>query len=212
MNILVTGGSRGIGAEVVRQIKDQDHAFFAPFRWALDLKDITSVWKFLSEPGSMDYDAIVFCHGTWYSVPPSQRIDKQLPWLDQYRERVVGPICLIDTYLAAGKDISVVMVSSTRGFIGGVDTGPYAAACAAQIALMQGYAREWPDSRFNAVCPGWTDTDMGKDVLATGGANPNAIPQDPAVVAAAIVELVESDESGTVLRIIDGRTSQASWI
>jgi len=211
MKILVTGGSRGIGAEVVRQLGGRRSGVYAPFRSRLDLQDIVSIRKYLTETPA-DIDTWVFCHGTWYSTPPSMRSIAERPWLDQYRERVSGPMAIIDTYLAFKKDISVVMVSSTRGFIGGVDTGPYAAACAAQIALMQGYAREWPDSRFNVICPGWTDTDMGKEVLATGGANPKAVPQDPAVVAAIIVDLVmDVGFNGAVFRVVDGIANSARW-
>ena len=103
------------------------------------------------------------------------------------------------------------MVSSTRGFIGGLHTGPYAAACAAQIALMQGYAREYEGVRFNCLCPGLTDTDRGGQVIATGGAKPDAIAQQPSVVAAEIVRLIESGDNGRVMRVVDGKAWEARW-
>jgi NAD(P)-dependent dehydrogenase (short-subunit alcohol dehydrogenase family) len=107
---------------------------------------------------------------------------------------------------------SVTMVSSTRGFIGGVATGPYSAACAAQIALMQGYAREYQGVRFNCVAPGWTDTDMGKEVAATGGVKPGAVAQPPGAVANVIVDLVEGEANGAVVRVVDGQATMAKWV
>jgi len=102
----------------------------------------------------------------------------------------------------------VVMVSSTRGLIGGVNTGPYSCAAAAQIALMQGYAREWPGVRFNVMCPGLTDTRMAAQVRATGGAKPDAIAQPPRAVAQVIVDLLEGDANGKVVRGVDGEAQE----
>lgn len=161
----------------------------------------------------MKFDALIFCHGEWYSRLSGER--EVIDWYHQYTMRVVWPFEFME-FLIGGhlgtRPTCVVMVSSTRGFIGGVDTGPYAAACAAQIALMQGYAREWPGVRFNVVCPGLTDTDMGRQVIATGGAKPDAVPQPPEAVARAIVDLLESDANGKVLRVVDGKVSEAEWI
>jgi NAD(P)-dependent dehydrogenase (short-subunit alcohol dehydrogenase family) len=111
----------------------------------------------------------------------------------------------------------VVMVASTRGFIGGIDTGPYSAACAAQIALMLGYAREFKGgpgkARFNCVAPGLTETDMGQIVKATGGAKPGTVGQPPEAVAAAIVGLVTDGASnGRVVRVVDGVAADAKWV
>jgi len=131
VKVLVTGASRGIGAEAVRQFREHDWHVLAPSRRVLSFGNINAVNDYLAMQLPEDLDAVVFCHGTWYSQPPIRRTLSEESWLDQYRERVSGPMRLVDNHLAAGENISVVMVSSTRGFIGGVDTGPYAAACAA---------------------------------------------------------------------------------
>mgnify|MGYP001620044270 len=205
---LLTGGSRGIGAATASMLRERNWLVKTPTRAELDFSSVASVAKFcvaLESP-----DALIFCHGTWYSALPSEQ--SEADWLAQYRERVLGPIRLIESYLLGQtKPGCIVMVASTRGFIGGVDSGPYAVACAAQIALMQGYAREWPGTRFNCVCPGLTDTLMGHRVIETGGARPGSVPQDPLMVAEAIFDLVESDANGEVIRMVDGMASEAKW-
>ena len=208
---LLTGGSRGIGAATAAILRERGWDVLAPTRAELDFSSTASTAQYaVSMWGTESPDALIFCHGTWYSALPSEQ--SEADWLAQYRARVLGPLRLIESFLLGQtKPGCVVMVSSTRGFIGGVDTGPYAVACAAQIALMQGYAREWPGTRFNCVCPSLTATDMEKQVRETGGAKPNAIAQSPEAVARAIIDLVESDSNGKVLRVVDGQVSEAKW-
>ena len=209
---LITGGSRGIGFCVVQQLRELGWAVVAPTRAELDFSSAASMSRFIVDgwADAVAPDAVVFCHGTWFSRPIGSR--GEADWLEQYRLRVVEPMRLIDDMLFAGRvPKCVIMVASTRGFVGGVDTGPYAAACAAQIALMQGYAREWPGCRFNVVCPGLTDTAMGQEVIATGGAKPGAVGQDPRAVAQAIISLITTDACGKVLRVVDGEVSEATW-
>ena len=212
---LLTGGSRGIGAATARLMRERGWQVMTPPRSMLDFADEGTVHRLERqwiENGIPKFDAVVFCHGEWYIQRPRQR--QVVDWYRQYTLRVVWPMELME-FLLVGDDAirprCVVMVASTRGFIGGVDTGPYAAACAAQIALMQGYGREWPGVRFGVICPGLTDTELGLQVVASGGAGIGAAPQPPEAVAQAIVDFVESDASGKVLRVVNGQVSEARW-
>jgi NAD(P)-dependent dehydrogenase (short-subunit alcohol dehydrogenase family) len=221
---LITGGSRGIGKATAEALRALGWEVIAPGRGELDFCNINSVVThevdWLTSRRVPRYDAIVFCHGQWYSRSPfNLEHEKGAAWYKQFTMRVVSPAYLLNFLLASDPNCRpgcVVMVSSTRGFVGGLDTGPYAVACAAQIALMQGYAREYPGVRFNAVAPGWTDTDMGALVKATGGvskvSNPNAQPQPAQAVADAILRLVTGDENGKVLRVVDGEVTEARWV
>ena len=205
---LLTGGSRGIGAATASMLRERNWLVKTPTRAELDFSSVASVAKFcvaLESP-----DALIFCHGTWYSALPSEQ--SEADWLAQYRARVLGPLRLIESFLLGQtKPGCVVMVSSTRGLIGGVDTGPYAVACAAQIALMQGYAREWPGTRFNCVCPSLTATDMERQVRETGGCKSDAIAQPANAVADAVAKLVEGDYNGKVIRVANGVADEAAW-
>lgn len=208
---LVTGGSRGIGKCVVDLLRAHGWDVIAPTRAEFDMDESNSVLDSFKVMRNKLPDAVVFCHGEWYSEELEEM--EWSAWIDQYEQRVVNPIKIIQYLLLneIPKDC-VIMVSSTRGFIGGVDTGPYSAACAAQIALMQGYAREYQGVRFNCVAPGLTDTDMGQDVIKTGGAKPGAAMQPPEVVASAIVGLIESDADGEILRVVDSQITKARWV
>lgn len=215
---LVTGGTRGIGRLLCNTLKAQDWDVLAPTRMSVDFCDAGSVYHFehwLQKKQLPRFDAVVFCHGEWYSNPPNER--HVVDWYRQYTMRVVWPMEFID-FLMCGAGVSlpdsVVLVASTRGFIGGVNTAPYSAACAAQIATMIGYAREYVESgcRFNVVAPGLTDTDMGAIVRSTGGCKPDAVAQPPQAVVDAIMRLVAGSENGKVLRVVDGKTTEARWV
>lgn len=215
---LVTGGSRGIGAHVVGQLRAAGWDVLAPSRAELDFDCEQSVLDYCAYTTAHGIcrDAIVFCHGEWYSRG-SQYMQH---YEEQYRSRVIYPNWImrsqVNNLQYRYQDCAVVMVASTRGFIGGIDTGPYSTACAAQIALMLGYAREFKLSlgkaRFNCVAPGLTETDMGQIVKATGGAKPGTVGQPPEAVAAVVCALVtDGVSSGRVVRVVDGEARDAKW-
>lgn len=212
-DILLTGGSGGIGRAILERMP-AGYSVLAPGRLELNMAVPAEILEFLFQRPSLKPARVIFAHGTWTSRPIS---DRPLPafdsdWEHQYQERVIGPWSLVDTLLRRGVLESVTVVSSTRGLMGGADTAAYSTMCAAQLALVSGYARECPDVRFNAICPGLTATRMAQEVIRTGGARPGAIPQDPAAVADAVIGLMQSGSSGVILRIVDGQVSRMTWM
>ena len=210
---LVTGGSRGIGKATADALRALGWNVIMPTRAELDLSSLPSVDHFLvgvlSEKNKVD--ALIYCAGTWYSEILN---DQWIGYYDeQYQLSVKSLWWIMAKMLQRGLIAdSVLAVASTRGLIGGVDTGPYSCAKAAQIALMQGYAREYPGVRFNCICPGLTDTALGRRVIATGGAKPDAVPQSPESVAAVIVGLVTDGVSnGRVVQIVDSIATDYEW-
>ena len=211
-NILITGGTRGIGKCVADCYTTKGWNVIAVGRDSVDLTSSIRTAVYLKEfPANVALDAIVFSHGKWFSGDDTFGSEH----FDQYVSRVLMPIEIIRhfaTHLRMSSVGAVVFVSSTRGFIGGVDTAPYSLACAAQIALVQGYAREFGNVRFNCVAPGLTQTDMGAEVIRTGGAKATAIPQSPESVAQEIIKLIEDKTAnGKIIRVVDGLTSEAKW-
>ncbi len=217
MNALISGGSRGIGAATAELLRGKGWNIIAPDRSEMDFVDPPTIWYYerqMLKHGILPLDALVFCHGEWYSRPVTDEKRMAVDWYRQFTMRLVWPAEFMEFLLLGNESVRpkcVIMVSSTRGLIGGVDTAPYAVACAAQIALMQGYAREYPGVRFNVVAPGLTDTQMGQQVRASGGCKPDAIAQSPSAVAEAIVRLIESDANGKVVKVVEGKESEIAW-
>lgn len=211
-NVLLTGGSGGMGRAILERMPE-GYSVLAPSRFELDMADPVEVVEFLFQQPYSRPAHVIFAHGTWTSRPVSDRPQPAFDpdWEYQYQERVIGPWTLVDMLLKRGGLESVTVVSSTRGLMGGADTAAYSTMCAAQLALVSGYARECPDVRFNAVAPALTATRMAEAVISTGGARPGAIPQDPGAVADAVIELMQSKKSGIILRVVDGQVSRMTW-
>jgi len=212
---LIAGGSRGIGAATADMLRARGWTVVAPTRKQLDLDIFGLVRYFASarnlSPLDLPLDALILCAGEWFSASLEKISDGD--YLRQFRVFLAHEN-LMRAFLSRLEEAHgcVVAVASTRAFIGGVECAPYAVAKAGLVALMQGFAREYDGGvRFNVVAPGLTDTALGAQVIATGGAKPDAVPQPAEVVAAEIVRLIESQDNGRVMRVVDGVATEAKW-
>ena len=183
---LVTGASRGIGLAVARDLA-RDHRVILAVRdpgrapaiagtrvEKLDVSDTTSIAELAARvEGPLD----VLVNNAGVYTGTAREI-----WAVNVR----GPLLL--TRALAGKlakGARVVMVTSGLGSLAGQPEslvqklqdprltaedilalcerppGGYGASKAALNALTKLFARELPDARVNAVCPGWVRTDMG---------------------------------------------------
>jgi NAD(P)-dependent dehydrogenase (short-subunit alcohol dehydrogenase family) len=213
---LVTGGSRGVGACVAAQLQAAGWDVALPPHALLDFVNPVSVHEMehrWMKTGIPAFEALVFCHGEWYSKPDDERYP--VDWYRQFTMRVAWVFEFMEFILGSAQPpSSVTVVSSTQAFGGRYQTGPYAVACAAQVRAIQGYANSWTRSktRFNAVCPGLTATGMAAQVMASGDCRPDAVPQPVEAVAAVITGLVTDGVSnGRVVRVVDGKASDAKW-
>ncbi|GGU33193.1 SDR family NAD(P)-dependent oxidoreductase [Streptomyces violascens] len=73
-------------------------------------------------------------------------------------------------YLADSERASLILMSSVAGLVGTPMMEAYAASKAAQISLARSLAVGWARQgiRVNALCPGWTRTDMTEFAATTG--------------------------------------------
>ena len=190
--ILVTGGSRGIGAATVRLLAGLEarvaFTYLNAEQTALDLqaelqarghdilairadqrrREDAQVAVAAVEAAWGGLDAFVGNAGIWAATPADLEDEGVL--LDILETNVTGLFRwnaeVIPALRRAGGG-SIVLLSSTAGQRGEARHGAYAASKGAVISLVKSLAPELgPDRiRVNAVAPGWVDTDMSATAL-----------------------------------------------
>lgn len=193
---LVTGGSRGIGAAVCRQLASAGANIMVGYRarkadaesvvetcqslgviaksFAADVSaDIGAralVEATIAELGALDI--FVGNAGIWppADVALAEMTDDQ--WSRTIRENIDSVFFTTRAAVRAMKDGgSIVLISSTAGQRGESFHADYAASKGAVISLTKSLAVELGsrDINVNSVAPGWVDTEMVSDAVADAG-------------------------------------------
>jgi hypothetical protein len=177
---LVTGATRGIGAEIARRLSDLGATVYAGARNLDDVEDpdLRPVRLDVTDRGEMA-DAIdridgdegrldVLVNNAGVHGPGGQLDGIDPDAAEQTLEvNLHGPMLLTRQALPllTERDGSrIVTVSSGAGqFSDGIDSGhlPYGVSKAGVNALTDSLASQYPELLVNAVCPGWVRTDMG---------------------------------------------------
>lgn len=194
--VLITGGSRGIGAECARMFARAGATVMIQYRQAAEtargLIDEISGFsevphlKFgadLADPAAIEelfdfldrkwgrLDCLVNNAGIWVHNPLQELDSRRLEETWKVNER--GPfLCsqLAVPFLRQGRDGNILNVSSTAGQRGEAFYSPYAASKGALIAVTKSWSTELaPDIRVNSVAPGWVDTEMCTEPFSGGG-------------------------------------------
>jgi 3-oxoacyl-[acyl-carrier protein] reductase len=193
---IVSGGSRGIGAAVARQLAacgadlvvgyraravDADavarQARALGVRAAICASDLATpegarklVRCALDEFGGVDI--CVLNAGVWPAEDvPVSALDADR-WRRTIAENVDGMFYLAqECARAMGEGGRIVMVSSTAGQRGEAGHADYAASKGAMISFVKSLAVELAPRGItvNSVAPGWVDTEMTADAMASGG-------------------------------------------
>lgn len=190
--VLITGGSRGIGAAAVRLLSDLGARVAFTYREQEEAAEALAeglrdegreiIALRLDQRRSEDaglavrevedawggLDAFVGNAGVWLPTPAEapdlRRLDEVLE--TNLRGVILWNAAVIPALRRSGGG-SIVLVSSTAGQRGEAGYGAYAATKGAIISLVKSLAPELGPSgiRVNAVAPGWVDTDLSAPAL-----------------------------------------------
>lgn len=192
--VLVTGGSRGIGAAIAREAAEAGAVVAVGYRQDADAA--SSVVESIEARGSVaaafqaDVSDPAQAHQLVAAVedsfgringlvnnagimPSSPLVDiSDEEWTAVLRTDLFGPFfcsrAVLPGMVQRGNG-SIVMISSRLGQIGWPELAHYSAAKAGLLGLTKSMAREFGPQgvRVNAVAPGFTITDMTRDIVDT---------------------------------------------
>ena len=186
-NILIIGGSRGIGAEAVRQFSKDNMVAFTYFRSELeadklrqetgatpircDVKFCNSVKvavdKAIETLGTID---VLICNAAIADTNLITEIGEER-WQEVIDTNLNGVYYAINYVLPSmisRKSGNIITISSMWGQVGASCEVAYSAAKAGVIGLTKALAKEVGPSgiRVNSIAPGMIDTEMNKNVDA----------------------------------------------
>jgi NAD(P)-dependent dehydrogenase (short-subunit alcohol dehydrogenase family) len=177
-NILVIGGSSGIGKELVYLLAQQGHQVYATYFQHPPEEEIPSVHYFpldvQAETVDLSFlpnilDGLVYCPGS-IQLLPFARI-KPLDFTRDFELQVVGAVKVLQATLAqlkASQKASVVFFSTVAVQTGFTFHAQVAASKGALEGLTRSLAAELaPLIRVNAVAPSITDTPLAAKFLNT---------------------------------------------
>jgi NAD(P)-dependent dehydrogenase (short-subunit alcohol dehydrogenase family) len=232
--VLVTGGSKGIGAAVSRRLAAEGRRVVIAARGReaidatlaelpgdghealpLDVGDAAG-WEHAA-PALAELDGLVCAAGVIGPIGPARDVDPQA-FADALRINVLGPWLAVRACLPALQQSGGAAVI----FSGGGATGPfvrfdaYAASKVAVVRLTENLAAD--GVRVNAVAPGFVVTDIQNDVLAAGrervgdtyfdkvrGAVDEGGGESPEVAADLVAWLLSGASAGIIGKLLSAR-------
>lgn len=161
MRVVVTGGTRGIGAAVAARFAARGDEVVAVGRAECDITDEAAVAALFDRVGPVD--VLVNNAGTATSAPLARTTLAQ--WQSTMDVNALGAFLCTRAVLPGMAERGsgrIVTVASTAGLRGARYTAAYAAAKHAAIGLMRAVAAEVAGTGVtcNAVCPTFVRTDM----------------------------------------------------
>ena len=223
--VLITGASRGIGLEFVRQYLADDWRVLACCRnpaaadkltdlaassggkvtvHALDVDDVASSAALKAELAGIPIDVLINNAGITGHRDNGIGTMDYAAWEAAMRTNVMGPMkvteALIDNLLAGGQK-KLITISSRMGSVtenGAANAITYRSSKTAVNMVMSCLANGLADKGVTAVCfhPGWVQTDMG-------GPNAAVTPPDSVAGMRKVIASLTTADNGT-FRNFDG--------
>ncbi|WP_084736051.1 SDR family NAD(P)-dependent oxidoreductase [Actinophytocola xinjiangensis] len=158
--VVVTGGTKGIGAAVARRFTDAGDRVVALNHTDLDVTDEDAVRSVLD---GIRVDVLVNNAGISASAPVHRTSVEQ--WRAQLEVNATGAFLCTRAVLPGMRERDsgrIVTVASTVGLVGTAYTAGYTASKHAALGLMRSVAAEVAGTGVtaNAVCPTFVRTDM----------------------------------------------------
>ncbi|WP_370947608.1 SDR family NAD(P)-dependent oxidoreductase [Amycolatopsis sp. cg5] len=159
--VVVTGGTRGIGAAIADRFRAAGDEVVAPGRKDCDVTNETAVREFFDGLGPVD--VLVNNAGISASAPLAKT--KLADWHAQIDVNATGAFLCTRAVLAGMRERNrgrIVTVASTASHAGYRYTAGYTASKHAAVGLMRAVAAEVAGTGVtaNAVCPAFVRTDM----------------------------------------------------
>ena len=169
--ILVVGGSRGIGREIVKRLVEENRVYcFSRTKSEEEHENLkTYELDVLKDdlPELEELDSVVYCPGS-INLKPFSRLTPS-DYQEDFEINVMGAIKVLNAYekiLKKGDNPSVVLFSTVASDMGMIFHASVAVSKSAVEGLVKSLAAEWaPSIRVNAIAPTITDTDLAERIL-----------------------------------------------
>ncbi|MBN6037140.1 SDR family NAD(P)-dependent oxidoreductase [Amycolatopsis sp. 195334CR] len=196
--VVVTGGTRGIGAAIAARFTDAGDQVVAPGRADCDVTDEAAVTAFFDDLGPVD--VLVNNAGISTSAPLART--SLADWRAQHEVNATGAFLCTRAVLPSMRERDsgrIVTVASTAGHVGYRYTAGYTASKHAAVGLTRAVAAEVAGTGVtsNAVCPAFVRTDMTRTSIEriSGSTGRDAVQAEAALAAASPVgRLLEPEE------------------
>ena len=180
LHILVTGGSRGIGAAIVDELSDDNVLVHATSSADGDLSDPavpSQIWEAAMEQMGGRIDILINNAGVF---EPNPIESSDIEWLDGWERTMAinltasAQLCRLAVlhWLERGQEGRIINVASRAGHRGDSPLHwHYAASKGGMLAMTKTIARGYASKQIYAfaLCPGFTMTGMADDYLASRG-------------------------------------------
>ena len=180
-NVLVTGGTRGIGAATVKLFRSlganvtftgRSHPIVADGYYCIDFSDLASLGDFVKEIETRDIDILVNNAGINAINPINDFLDSD--WDKIVGVNLTAPYKIIKAVterMKAKRSGKIINVSSIYGLVGKSYRAGYCASKFGIRGLTVAVAAELAEYNIlvNAVAPGFTLTDLTTRILGPDG-------------------------------------------